>query len=109
MGSELAGRRPPLSYFAGCMSPSCVPVHEEYTRIHLPAAARTRASRRWRRLIKRLVRESKSIYCGSNKPSTPSFQYDAVSYSQNFDDGCHREEYYYNNRYHPHQVLGELR
>ncbi|KAA8546648.1 hypothetical protein F0562_003121 [Nyssa sinensis] len=70
------------------MSPSCVPVHEEYSRIHHLRGAKN-GSRRWRKLIKMLVRESKSIY--GSKPLT--FQYDAVSYSQNFDDGCHSEEH----------------
>lgn len=34
-------------------------------------------------------RRSRSMY-GSSKPL--SFQYDAVSYSQNFDEGCHLYE-----------------
>ncbi|KAH7851478.1 hypothetical protein Vadar_012207 [Vaccinium darrowii] len=91
------------SYFSSCMSPSCVLVHEEYySRIHddqLPTDGDTGPRRRWQRIIKKIVRESKSIY-GSTKPPT-TFQYDAVSYSQNFDDGCHREEF---NRCNP-QVL----
>lgn len=86
------------SYFYGCMSPSCVPVQEEcYTRIHdqLPpipiGSTHDTRRRRWQKIIKKLVRESKSIY-GSTKPPPPTFRYDAVSYSQNFDEGCHREE-----------------
>ncbi|KAF8370032.1 hypothetical protein HHK36_031930 [Tetracentron sinense] len=61
-------------------------VHKEYSRIHVCGG--TNRSRRWRNLLRRLVRESKSIY--GSKPLT--FHYDAVSYSQNFDDGCHNEE-----------------
>ncbi|KAL7190793.1 hypothetical protein ACSBR2_022971 [Camellia fascicularis] len=79
------------SYFSGCMSPSCVPVHEEYSRIRLPPIGGddNHRNRRWRKIIKKLVKESKNIY-GSNKP--PTFQYDAISYSQNFDEGSHKEE-----------------
>ncbi|GFY81097.1 hypothetical protein Acr_01g0009060 [Actinidia rufa] len=90
------------SYFSGCMSLSSVPVHEEYSRILLSSNGTGNRSRRWRRLIKRLVRESKSIY-GSNKP--PIFQYDAVSYSQNFDEGCHKEDQYH----HCPHVVREFR
>uniref|UniRef100_A0A5B7CB05 Uncharacterized protein n=1 Tax=Davidia involucrata TaxID=16924 RepID=A0A5B7CB05_DAVIN len=87
MGSDLTHRR--SSYFSGCMSPSCVPVHEEYSRIHHHLPSAKNGGRRWRKLLKRLVRESKSIY--GSKPLT--FQYDAESYSQNFDEGLHKEEY----------------
>ncbi|XP_059641276.1 uncharacterized protein LOC132283355 [Cornus florida] len=87
MGADLNHRR--SSYFSGCMSPSCVPVHEEYARIRLPSAGAKSGNRKWRKLIKKLVKESKSIY--GSKPLT--FQYDAVSYSQNFDEGCHHQDY----------------
>ncbi|XP_074569036.1 uncharacterized protein LOC141825554 [Curcuma longa] len=43
-------------------------------------------SRRWRGLLKKLLRESKGIRCCCN-PKPPSFGYDADSYSKNFDDG----------------------
>ncbi|XP_050206700.1 uncharacterized protein LOC126656228 [Mercurialis annua] len=85
---------PPLphrrsSCLSGCIvsSPSCFPVHEEmeYTRIH---SSSKRSSRRWRHLIRRLVIGSLS---SSSKPL--SFHYDAISYSQNFDEGCRFEEY----------------
>ncbi|KAE8010469.1 hypothetical protein FH972_006837 [Carpinus fangiana] len=77
------------SYLSGCMmSPSCFPVHEEngYTRIH--CCSHSKRSWRWRNLLRRFVRESKNLY--GSKPL--SFHYDAVSYSQNFDDGCHNNE-----------------
>ncbi|KAK9284281.1 hypothetical protein L1049_023451 [Liquidambar formosana] len=78
------------SYFPGCiMSPSCLPAHEEYSRIHHCPGGNNRSRRSWRKLLKRIIREGKSIY--GSKPLT--FHYDAVSYSQNFDDGSHDEEY----------------
>ncbi|KAJ9177464.1 hypothetical protein P3X46_012680 [Hevea brasiliensis] len=78
------------------MSPSCFPVHEEmeYSRINYSSSSSSsnkRGRRRWRYLIRRLVRDGKNSLYGS-KPS--SFHYDAVSYSQNFDEGCHYEESY---------------
>ncbi|XVE86898.1 hypothetical protein DITRI_Ditri18aG0072600 [Diplodiscus trichospermus] len=80
------------SCFSGCyrMSPSCFPVHEEmeYTRIYYCSSSDKRR-RRWRNLLRRLVRDGKSCIYGS-KPL--SFHYDAVSYSQNFDEGCHHDE-----------------
>ncbi|CAI9766898.1 unnamed protein product [Fraxinus pennsylvanica] len=86
MGGDINHRR--LSYFSGCMSPSCVPVHEEYSRIHISHG--NNKSRRLKKLLRKIVSESKSIY-GPSKPVT--FQYDAVSYSQNFDEGLHKEDY----------------
>ncbi|XP_057965496.1 uncharacterized protein LOC131156062 [Malania oleifera] len=93
MESDLSHRRP--SYFSGCVSPStsCLPVHDEYSRIRIGSGSGGGGGgcrRRWKNLLKRLVRESKSIY--GSKPLT--FQYDAVSYSQNFDDGCHDDACY---------------
>ncbi|XVF59140.1 hypothetical protein PTKIN_Ptkin07bG0251700 [Pterospermum kingtungense] len=89
---QLSRRR--SSCFPRCymMSPSCFPVHEEmeYSRIdYCSSSGSDRIRRRWRNLLKRLVREGKSSIYGS-KPL--SFQYDAVSYSQNFDEGCHHEQ-----------------
>ncbi|KAK8673874.1 hypothetical protein V6N13_112183 [Hibiscus sabdariffa] len=80
------------SCFSVCdmMSPSsCFTVHEEmgYSRVHRCSSSDKR--RRWRNLLMRLVRDGKNSMYGS-KPL--SFHYDAVSYSQNFDEGCHREE-----------------
>lgn len=76
------------SYFPRCMmSPSCLPIHNEYeySRIHYNPRKRVR---RWRNILRRFMRESKTL-CRS-KPM--SFQYDPVSYSQNFDEGCHLDE-----------------
>ncbi|GAB4848829.1 hypothetical protein Ancab_003623 [Ancistrocladus abbreviatus] len=81
-------------YSSKCLvSSSCVPRCEGYSRIHICGGSggsnchRTR--RFWRRFVKRLVREGRSIY--GSKPVT--FQYDAVSYSQNFDEGCHNNDF----------------
>ncbi|KAG9152461.1 hypothetical protein Leryth_027047 [Lithospermum erythrorhizon] len=88
MGLDQVGRN--SSYFSGCISPSCVLVHEEYSRLHHNISNEKRNQKKLKKLIKRIMSESKSIY-----KSTPlTFHYDAVSYSQNFDDGCHREEYH---------------
>ncbi|KAK4263038.1 hypothetical protein QN277_028517 [Acacia crassicarpa] len=98
------------SYFpGGCMtvtlspSPSsCFAVHDEvhYSRIHCcdnhdannnhhsNHSKRGGGGGRWRNLLRRIMREGKTA-CG---PKTLSFQYDPVSYSQNFDDGCHLQE-----------------
>ncbi|KAK1433195.1 hypothetical protein QVD17_10103 [Tagetes erecta] len=74
------------SYLIGCMSPSCVPVHEEYKLINRSV---NRRNRRWKKLMKKMVEESKKSIYGSSKPLV--FTYDAVSYSQNFDEGNHCE------------------
>ncbi|XP_010244697.1 PREDICTED: uncharacterized protein LOC104588456 [Nelumbo nucifera] len=76
-----------LFYFSSCVAPpSCLHSHKEYSRV--PAFSSTSRSQKWRNLLRKLVRESKSI-CGS-KPLT--FHYDAESYYQNFDDGFHNED-----------------
>ncbi|GAV74749.1 hypothetical protein CFOL_v3_18229 [Cephalotus follicularis] len=92
MEGDLPHRR--SAYFPGCMmSPSCFPVHEEveYTRIDY-RNGNSKRSRRWRNLLRRIIllRDGINIYRSSNKPL--SFHYDAVSYAQNFDEGCHHEE-----------------
>ncbi|KAJ9564444.1 hypothetical protein OSB04_000410 [Centaurea solstitialis] len=97
MGNNTPHRRSPSSYFSGCISPPCVPVHDQYERIirdtHSNGRDHLWSSRRWRKLINKVFRDSKkSIVYGSPKPLT--FRYDAVSYSQNFDDGNHRCEFY---------------
>jgi len=79
------------SYMPGCMmSPSCLPIHSEfqYSRIHYCSSSPRKRVRRWRNILRRFMRESKTL-CRS-KPV--SFQYDPVSYSQNFDEGCHLDE-----------------
>ncbi|KAI7979918.1 hypothetical protein LOK49_LG01G03054 [Camellia lanceoleosa] len=106
--TDLTGHRR-SSYFSSCMSPSCVPVHEEYSRIddHIPTGNNNnnnnsnsnsnRSRLKWQKLMKRLVRESKKSMCPSKLPTTTTtttFQYDAVSYSLNFDEGFHKEELY---------------
>nr|GMC59997.1 DNA polymerase zeta catalytic subunit like [Ipomoea batatas] len=89
-------RRRQYHGFYSCMSPSCVPVHEEYSRINacqVDAGGRYRrpSSSSWGKIIKKLVNDGK-IMCRS-KPLTTSFQYDAVSYSQNFDEGRRDDEF----------------
>lgn len=88
-GGDVLYRRP--SYLTSCMSPSCVPVHEDYSRItpSLDKGCGLR-NRRLRKLLRKIVNESKITIMGQHKPQ--NFQYDALSYSQNFDDGCHRDE-----------------
>ncbi|KAI4314449.1 hypothetical protein L6164_027357 [Bauhinia variegata] len=79
------------SYFSACMmSPTCFPVHDEfqYSRIHCCGDPNKRRSRRWRNILRKFMRESKSLR--GSKPL--SFKYDPVSYSQNFDEGCHLED-----------------
>ncbi|EEF35153.1 conserved hypothetical protein [Ricinus communis] len=90
---------PRSSCLSGCMisSPSCFPVHDEmeYSRIHSSSgnSSNKRSTRRWRHFIRRLVRDGKSsLYGSSSSPKPLSFHYDAVSYSQNFDEGCHHED-----------------
>ncbi|GMI64070.1 hypothetical protein HRI_000076300 [Hibiscus trionum] len=94
MERDLINRRRRFSHLCGCymMSPSCFPVHEEmeYSRIDYCSSGDKRR-RRWRNLLRRLVRDGKSSLYGSKAPPL-SFHYDAVSYSQNFDEGCHSEE-----------------
>ncbi|KAL9464055.1 hypothetical protein AB3S75_001787 [Citrus x aurantiifolia] len=69
---DLSHHRRRYSYFSSCMaSPAstCLPVHEEleYSRIHYSSSGSSkRSSRRWRNFLR--------------------------SYSQNFDEGCHRDE-----------------
>ncbi|KAK2986700.1 hypothetical protein RJ640_010925 [Escallonia rubra] len=89
MGTDLITTPRRSSYFSvsGCMSPSCVSVHEDYSRIR--ARGGDSGSRKWRKMLKKLAAESKSIY--GSKPMT--FHYDAVSYAQNFDEGHHGDEY----------------
>ncbi|KAA0057639.1 hypothetical protein E5676_scaffold3040G00010 [Cucumis melo var. makuwa] len=84
-----------LPYLSGCVPASpaaCFPVHEGsvgYTRIHGGAGGK-RSAWRWRYLLRKWVKDSMSIY-GSK---SLSFQYDAVSYSQNFDEGSRCYESY---------------
>ncbi|WCJ32031.1 hypothetical protein M5689_013476 [Euphorbia peplus] len=73
----------------GCIMP--FPVHEEeveYCRINY--RRKRIINRRWRNVIRRLVREGKSSFYGYSSSLKPlSFRYDAVSYSQNFEEPSH--------------------
>lgn len=75
------------------MSPSCIPVHDEYSRINTltRGGSSWNSAKLWRKLLKKLVNEGKKNMYGKHK--TLKFQYDVVSYSQNFDDGEFRDEY----------------
>ncbi|KAG5623715.1 hypothetical protein H5410_008933 [Solanum commersonii] len=80
----------------GCMSPSCIPVHEEYSQINTLTSGGGGGSRNsvklWRKLLKKLVNEGKkNIMYGKQK--SLKFQYDVVSYSLNFDEGGLTDEY----------------
>uniref|UniRef100_A0A7C8YIX7 Uncharacterized protein n=1 Tax=Opuntia streptacantha TaxID=393608 RepID=A0A7C8YIX7_OPUST len=99
-------------YFSKClMSPSCcVPKQEQYSRLPPSSGGAADRSRRpWRKLLRRLLRESNKCIYGStavavhnNSRSSPlTFQYDAVSYSQNFDEGTHHEDYRHFGRFSP--------
>ncbi|KAJ9562110.1 hypothetical protein OSB04_007270 [Centaurea solstitialis] len=61
---------------------------EQYTK----ASSSVRRSRKWRKMLKKVVDESKKSIFGSSKPLI--FGYDAVSYSLNFDEGNQNDEYY---------------
>ncbi|KAK9110781.1 hypothetical protein Sjap_018841 [Stephania japonica] len=77
----------------GCVpTTSCVAVHDQYSRISVCNTTSSRSGNccRLRNLIRRFVRESKSFYCTSKRLT---FQYDAVSYSQNFDEGRRDDEF----------------
>lgn len=111
-GGELIHRRQQSTYFGSYLpmttSPSCFPVkHEDYyTRIHRAPVSNNnshdvvnRIKRRWRNLLRRLVCQRKIMsICGatmsssSNNNKRLTFHYDAVSYAQNFDEGCHHQE-----------------
>ncbi|KAL4582414.1 hypothetical protein LXL04_006963 [Taraxacum kok-saghyz] len=75
-----------LSNVSNCTSTSSISDQEESTQIH-----RSR-SRRLMKLMKKVIEGSKRSIYGSSKPM--KFGYDAVSYSLNFDEGNHDDEYY---------------
>ncbi|KAJ9562113.1 hypothetical protein OSB04_007273 [Centaurea solstitialis] len=58
---------------------------EQYTKA-------TGRSRKWKKILKKVVKESRKNIFGSSKPLI--FGYDAVSYSLNFDEGNRCDEYY---------------
>ncbi|GAA0165931.1 hypothetical protein LIER_21206 [Lithospermum erythrorhizon] len=79
------------SYFSGCiscMSPASCFIPEKYSRLDNNVNNKT-SQKKLKNIIDKIASESKNVY-GSPKPLR--FHYDAVSYSQNFDDGCHKEE-----------------
>ncbi|KAK6923232.1 hypothetical protein RJ641_011536, partial [Dillenia turbinata] len=71
---------------------TCFPGHNEaYSRICVRGNKNSRTNKCklfWRKLMTRIARESKSIY--GSKPL--ALNYDAVSYSKNFDEGCHTDD-----------------
>ncbi|PWA99664.1 hypothetical protein CTI12_AA001960 [Artemisia annua] len=88
------------SNFSECSSLSSISDHSEFTQTN---SGRGR-SRKWKKLMKKLVQGSKKSFYGSSKPMV--YGYDAVSYSLNFDDGNHNDDYhFYGSRYS--QALGE--
>ncbi|OIT30890.1 hypothetical protein A4A49_37706 [Nicotiana attenuata] len=92
MGADANYRRPASQSLYGCMSPSCIPVHDEYSRINTcqRGGGSWNRAKLWRKLLKKLVKEGKNVYYGKK---TLKFQYDAVSYSQNFDEGVHKDDF----------------
>ncbi|PWA36390.1 hypothetical protein CTI12_AA600520 [Artemisia annua] len=72
-----------------CSSPSSIPDYEVYSR----KSSGEHRSKKWKKILKKLVQESKKSFYGSSKPIV--YRYDAVSYSLNFDEGnYHSDEYY---------------
>nr|GEY84564.1 hypothetical protein [Tanacetum cinerariifolium] len=61
-------------------SPSSIPDYEVHSRV----SSKERQSKKWKKMLKKLVQESKKSLYGSSKPIV--YGYDAVSYSLNFDD-----------------------
>ncbi|KAL9229524.1 hypothetical protein vseg_004982 [Gypsophila vaccaria] len=111
----------PSLYFSKClMSPTCyIPKHDDYSRLPPPpesgvgATSSHRSRRLWHKLLRRLLKESnKCIYrsCsfnnnnkikGSCVRAPVTFHYDAISYSQNFDEGCHTQDFNHVQRFSP--------
>ncbi|KAJ9562219.1 hypothetical protein OSB04_007379 [Centaurea solstitialis] len=76
-----------LSTSSECSSTSYVSDQEEYTQ----TTSNLHRSQKWRKMLKKVVKESKKSIFGWSKPL--KFGYDAVSYSLNFDEGNHSDEY----------------
>nr|KAJ0209756.1 hypothetical protein LSAT_V11C400218060 [Lactuca sativa] len=77
-----------LSNVSDCTSTSSISDQEDCTQINSGSVR----SRSWRKLMKKVIEGSKKSIYGSSKPLI--FQYDAVSYSLNFDEGNRDDEYY---------------
>nr|GEX65094.1 hypothetical protein [Tanacetum cinerariifolium] len=71
-----------------CSSPSSIPDYEVYSR----KSSGEHRSKKWKKMLKKLVQESKKSFYGSSKPIV--YRYDTVSYSLNFDEGNHSDEYH---------------
>ncbi|KAL4582417.1 hypothetical protein LXL04_006966 [Taraxacum kok-saghyz] len=78
-----------LSDVSDCTSSSSSSDQEAFTQVK---SGSVRRSRNWRKLMKKVVEGGKRSIYGSSKPMI--FQYDVVSYSLNFDEGNHDDEYY---------------
>ncbi|MFS7973547.1 hypothetical protein Hanom_Chr09g00857811 [Helianthus anomalus] len=87
------------SHFSECSSLSSIFDDDEFTRTNSGRGSINRSrSRKWKKLMKKLVQGSKKSFYGSQKPLVLS--YDAVSYALNFDDGnCSDECYLYKPRW----------
>lgn len=62
--------------------------HEDYSQINGGVSK----SRKWKKLMRKMVEGSKRSIYGSSKPMI--FHYDAVSYSLNFDEGNYSNQHY---------------
>ncbi|MFS7983317.1 hypothetical protein Hanom_Chr11g00973111 [Helianthus anomalus] len=67
--------------FSGWFSWSFVPLREESAQTN----GGDRWSRKWRKVVTKVVEDCKRGICGSSKPLI--FRYDSVSYLKNFDEG----------------------
>ncbi|KZV48907.1 hypothetical protein F511_09695 [Dorcoceras hygrometricum] len=85
MAGDIVRRRRRGSDISVCVSLSCAPTDEDYSRIQKPHDKCPKINLNI--LLRKLLREI-GIYGGRKRIT---FQYDAVSYSQNFDDGCRRQ------------------
>ncbi|KZV48908.1 hypothetical protein F511_09696 [Dorcoceras hygrometricum] len=85
MAGDIVQRRRRASDISVCVSPSCAPVDEDYSHIHKSQDKCPNIN--LNRLLRKLLHKI-GIYGGQKRIT---FQYDAVTYSQNFDDGCRRQ------------------